>query len=320
MTSLCDELTHPPAVRPGDRVRVVSPSGPVVADNIEAGLELLKHWQLDVVVDDAVFRRHPPFEYLAGSDARRLDALTEAFADPDCRAVICSRGGYGAMRLLEDLDIGELVSNPKLLVGFSDITALHLAIAGIGGLATLHAPVLKSIPLHGEDDPHETLSRLENALFATAPAPQPFCGLRTVCPGTAHGPVFGGNLSLIVPMLATPYAPSLDGAILIVEDVGEEDYRVDRLFTALRLADDADIAGLVLGDFTDCTGAFVNEQKLHEFIDGLGAEFDCPVVANAPVGHASRNACFPVGVPARLDADAGTLTFDRHAASVTDDS
>lgn len=307
-------LRRPPALRPGDRVHVVSPAGPVVPDILDDGLQLLRRWDLDVVVDNDVYERRPPYDYLAGSDERRSRAFTRAWSDPKCRAIICSRGGYGAMRLLPHLDVDWLVDNPRLLVGFSDITALHLYLAGVADLATLHGPVIKSLPLH-DDDPFDSVGALRQALFATTAAPAPWPGLRTIRSGTATGPVFGGNLSLIIPLLATPYCPPLDGAILVIEEVGEQDYRLDRLLTALRLADNTDLAGLVIGDFSECGGVYVDDDRFEAFVDHLARDFDCPVVADAPVGHGSRNMCFPVGVEAHLDADRGRLEFQSHAAS-----
>ncbi len=303
---------RPRALKEGDRVHLVSPAGPVLPELLNQGIEVLESWGLEVVVDDQVYGRRRPFDYLAGDDEQRLTALMKAFADPQCRAVICSRGGYGTMRLLPHLDAQLLKENPKLLVGFSDITALHLYFAGVAGLATLHGPVVKSFRLH-DHDPFDSLAHLRQALFATSEAPAAWEGLRTVRPGIAEGPVFGGNLSLIIPLLSSPYCPDLSGAILIVEDIEEQDYRLDRLLTALRLSRRANIAGLVLGDFSNCHGVYVDEAEMETFLDQLGAEFDCPVVADAPVGHGSRNICFPVGVAAKLDAHAGTLSFQTHA-------
>ncbi len=312
MSERPDQLIHPPALRPGDGVHVVSPSGPVTPEILAEGLDLLRTWELDVHIDDDAYHRRPPFDYLAGPDEIRLEAFLRAWSDPDCRAIICSRGGYGAMRLLPHLHHTRIRSAPPLLVGFSDITALHLYVAGVCNVATLHGPVVKSLRLHSDSD-FDSLERLHDALFATNPAPQPWTGLRTLRAGRASGPVYGGNLSLLIPLLSSPYCPPLNGAIIIVEEVGEQDYRLDRLLTALRLASNADIAGLVLGDFSDCSGVYVEDGEFSRFLDDLGRQFDCPVVADAPVGHQHRNASFPVGVQAELDADAGTLTFARHA-------
>ena len=307
------QLVRPPALQAGDRVHVISPAGPVIPENLADGIARLREWGLDVVIGDSVYQRRPPFDYLAGDDQTRLRDLETAWFDPACRAIICSRGGYGTMRLLPHLDLARMAATPRLFVGFSDITALHLSLAGVGGIATLHGPVVKSIGLH-DDDPHRSATHLREALFATTDAPAAWEDLQPITSGRATGPVFGGNLSLLIPLLATPYCPSLDGAIVIIEDVGEVDYRLDRLLTALRLASGSGPAGLVLGDFTECHGVYVDEERIQTFIAGLASEFDCPVVMGAPLGHGTRNVPFPVGVEADLDADAGTLQFSSHAA------
>lgn len=318
-------LVHPPALRPGDTVAVISPSGPVVAQNLARGVETLENWGLNVRLHPAVFERRAVAGYLAGEDARRLDALREVFEDPAVDAVFASRGGYGAMRLLPALaeesggegSFGaQLRAHPKLLVGFSDITALHLYFAGVLGVATLHAPVVKSFGLHA-DDPHSSLEHLRAALFGTREGMGTLevHGLKTVRSGFAEGPVFGGNLSLIASLIGSPYCPDLNGALIFLEDVGEEDYRVDRLVTTLRLAEkSARPAGIILGDFTGCAGTYVSEAQLAAFVEGLAAEFDCPVVADFPAGHAQRNLAIPQGVHATLDATRGRLTF--HADAV----
>lgn len=306
------ELLRPPALRPGDKIHIISPAGPVTREIIAQGLEILRSWDLIPLVSDAVFARRPPYDYLAGDDQARQDAFLTAWSDQECKAIMCSRGGYGTMRLLSSLPLKELVQNPKLLVGFSDITALHLYFSGPGGLATLHGPVVKSLPLH-LDDKENSLDHLRQALFGLTPAPEPWTGLRCLTPGVARGPVFGGNLSLIAALLGSPYCPSLKGAILIVEDIGEVDYRLDRLFTALRLAVGDSLAGLVLGDFSDCHGVYVDEEEMQDFLASLGKQFSCPVVMGAPIGHASSNRPFPLGVQATLNADEGTLHFHSHA-------
>ncbi len=311
-------LIHPPALRPGDKVAILSPSGPVTPTLLDEGLRTLASWGLEPWLHESTYDRGEKAGYLAGGDAVRLAALHDAFERPDVSAIICSRGGYGAMRLLDELDLGALREHPKLLVGFSDITALHLYVAGVAGIATLHGPVIKSFGLHA-DDPHTSLEQLRAALFgeriardgAAAPAVD---GLRTVRPGRARGPVLGGNLSIVASMLASPHCPELNGAILVLEDVGEEDYRLDRLFTTLRLSEKAHSpAGIVLGDFTGCGGVYVNDEAIDGFVADLAAEFGCPVVADFPCGHGSRNVAVPMGVEATLDADGGTLTFDGDA-------
>ena len=166
-------MIHPQALQPGDRVAVLSPAGPVIPANLEAGLQILKQWQLEPVLSQAVYARFPQNGYLAGDDRARTDALHAAFTDPTIRAIFCSRGGYGTMRLLPLLDAEIIRNNPKLLIGFSDITALHLYISGILNIASLHAPVVKSLPLH-HDDPHNSQQHLHDAIFGIRSMPNTF--------------------------------------------------------------------------------------------------------------------------------------------------
>ncbi|MFU8802901.1 MAG: S66 peptidase family protein [Bradymonadaceae bacterium] len=308
-------MIQPPALKPGDRVAILSPAGPVNPTLLAEGLKVLESWGLDAVLCRDVYARRPPADYLAGDDSCRVNALHRALSDPSIAAVICSRGGYGTMRLLPHLDTDMIRQSPKLLVGFSDITALHIYFAGILGVTTLHGPVVKSLPLHHQD-PHESLGHLQTALFGTRPRPFHVEGLRTVRPGKSQGRIIGGNLSLITNLLATEYCPNFAGMILILEEIGEVDYRLDRLFTALRLAEKTrGLAGLVLGDFTDCSGVYVPEVQINRFVEDLASEFDCPVVADFPCGHGSRNVPIPMGVEVELDADAGRLTFRDDAVS-----
>lgn len=304
-------MDHPSPLTPGSRVEVVSPAGPVTPELLEPGLNLLRDWQLDVRVGDAVYERHRP-GYLAGDDEQRLRAVQHALTDPEVEAVVFSRGGYGTMRLLERLDL-EAMDRPKLLVGFSDLTALHLYAAGCRGLSTLHAPVVKSLRLHEPGD--RTLDGLRAALFGRRADGFRVGGLETVREGRAEGPVLGGNLTVLVHLLSSRFCPDLDGAVVLLEDVGEEDYRLDRMMTALRLSENVSRpAGIVLGDFTDGGGAYVDEADIDALMAGLAAEFDCPVVAGFPVGHGADNLAVPMGVTATLDAGGGQLDFHTDTA------
>ncbi|RVU44020.1 LD-carboxypeptidase [Lujinxingia sediminis] len=302
-------LVHPAPLRPGDRVHVVSPAGPVIPQLLEEGLATLRAWGLDVVIDDAVYARRPGADYLAGDDEARAAAFLNAWRDPECRALFCSRGGFGSQRILPLLNELDVRAHPRHLVGFSDITALHLHLAGNLRLQTWHGPVVKSFALH-RDDSHRSIEHLRALLFGEKKRDWRLEGLRTVRPGRAQGRLLGGNLCVLVHQLATDYCPSLDDAILVVEDVGEVDYRIDRLFTALRHSLKGQrIAGLVLGDFSDAAGVYVDDEGTDAFLAMLASEFDCPVVAGAPVGHRSPNLALPMGAPAELNADLGRLTL-----------
>lgn len=300
-------IVHPPRLESGDRVGIVSPSGPVTPDLLEPGLDRLRRWGLSPVEIGGVYEDAPDRPYLAGRDAHRLEALERALADDSLRALLFSRGGYGVMRLLPELAEESLRTCDTLLVGFSDLTALHLYAAGRCGLATLHGPVVKSLRKHDPGSP--TSTQLRGALFGRRDLPITVDGLRPVRPGRADGRLLGGNLVLLVHLLDTPFCPDLSDAILLLEETGEEDYRLDRLLTALRLSNSAgDPAGIVLGDFTECDGAYVDDDAMADFVASLASEFDCPVVGGAPAGHGARNLPLPMGVRARLDAEAGELT------------
>lgn len=298
------KIRRPPPLAPGQQIRILSPSGPVTDAIVEPGAATLEEWGFRVTLDDRVYDRST-HGYLAGDDARRVAALNDALLDDEVDAIVFSRGGYGAMRILDAVEWTALRRRPRLLCGFSDITALHLAALRHAGVATLHGHVVKSFASQASD-----LEALRAAL--TGSRTDLTFDVDGVRDGEAVGPAIGGNLSLIVAMLASDHIPSLDGAILFLEDVGESDYRLDRLFTALRISPVArHVAGIVLGEFVDCHGTYVAEEDATKFVRRLGRELgdalDVPVVAGFPFGHGSRNVPFAHGLEARIDAAAGIV-------------
>jgi muramoyltetrapeptide carboxypeptidase len=294
----------PPKLRRGDPVRVVAPSGPFDPAAFDRGLAVLSD-RLGLVPrmrSDVTARRG----YLAGDDARRAEEWREAVADPEARAIFCARGGYGAMRILPAVDPAPLLDRPKAVVGFSDVTAVH-AVLNRAGLATVHGPVVTQLGRA----PDDAVRHLEALLFEDPPrpgawgVPAPGAGLvaeRTVSPGRASGPLLGGTLTLLAHLAGTPYAPRLDGAILLLEDVGERPYRIDRCLTQLRLAGAlAGVAGLALGRFTDCDdGALLAADVVREAALALGV----PAVEGLPLGHLDANFAVPLGARATLVAPA----------------
>ncbi len=294
----------PPKLRRGDAVRVVAPSSPYDPAALDRGLEVLStRFGLEPRMRADLGTRRG---YLAGDDARRAEEWREAVADPDSRAIFCARGGYGAMRILPAVDPAPLLARPKALVGFSDVTALH-AVLNRAGLASVHGPVVTQLGRAPED----ALRHLEALLLEDAPragpweAPAPGAGLvasRTISPGRASGPLLGGTLTLLAHLAGTPYAPRLDGAILLLEDVGEKPYRIDRCLTQLRLAGALDrIAGLAIGLFTSCDDAGILAlDVVREAALALGV----PAVEGLPVGHEDANFAVPLGARATLVAPA----------------
>jgi muramoyltetrapeptide carboxypeptidase len=288
----------PPALRPGDRVAVIAPASGFERAAFDAGLALIRS-RYQAEHESAVFERR---RYLAGSDARRLAELTAALADPGVRAVFCARGGYGATRLLSRLGAAA-PGPPKLLIGFSDITALHLWLQS-QGRASIHGPVLTQLGRLPAESPERLFALLESS----APA-APLAGTDSYVGGVAEGPLLGGNLSVFSRLLGTPFMPVLDGAILLLEDQGERPYRLDRIWTHLHQAGVfARVRGIALGTFTACEepgAAYTSADVLRE----LATEAGIPCAAGFPVGHGDVNEPVPLGVRVRLDAGAARLSF-----------
>ena len=207
--------------------------------------------------------------------------------------------------MLPDLDLSGLLDRPKILCGFSDITALHAPL-NARGLVTLHGPVACRL---GEE-PDEARDRLRRIAEGLDPGPTFWEPYRTVTPGTAEGPLLGGNLSVLTRLLGTPYLPDFEGAVLFLEDVGERPYRLDRMLTHLRLAGVADqVAGVVVGELTGCEEPDADYSAEDVVADCLAA-WEVPAVMGFPAGHGELNMTLPLGLTCRLDASAGRLDFD----------
>ena len=240
----------PPPLRPGDAIAAVAPaSAPVSPDRLARGVAYLERLGYRVEVGRL---GEGPQGYLAASDAARLRELNGALRRPDVQAIFCVRGGYGTLRLLPDVDYAAVRRHPKLVVGYSDVTALHLALYHKAGVTGLSGPMV------GVE--WGALDAASERLFwdlARGAAPRPLLGpggeaLQPVRPGTAEGVLLGGNLTLVTRLIGTPYLPDLMGALLFLEDVGEAPYRIDGLLAQLKLAGILDrLGGLVLGGFTE---------------------------------------------------------------------
>jgi|SRR5215469_5018105 len=294
---------HPfPALRPGDPVVAIAPASPFDRVSFEAGVEVIGR-RYQVRYDPGVLTR---YRYLAGSDERRLGELTAALADAKVRAVFCARGGYGMMRLLPALEGIPLAAKP--VIGFSDITALHQLLQR-HRLVSIHGPVLTQLSRLDA----RTHARLFELLESTAPAAD-LIGEETYVGGVAEGPLLGGNLSVLTRLLGTPFLAPLAGAILLLEDVGERPYRLDRMWTHLALAGVfRQVRGIVLGEFTGC------EEKEADYSSGdvlreLAARTGLPCAAGFPIGHGPENQPVPLGTRVRLDAGSRRLTFLENAA------
>lgn len=297
-------LIRAPRLRPGDRVAVVAPSGPVPAERLAAGLAVLRSWGLEVDVGRSVRGIHETLRHLSADDASRAEDLMAAWTDRGVAAVFCARGGYGAQRMVDLLDWESLATaGPKALVGFSDITALHQAFAARLGLSTLHGPVVTSLETVDDVSREHLRAMLFEPRAGTSLTPSP---ARTLVGGTAEGGLVGGNLSLLAADLGTRTSVRGAESLVVLEDVGEEAYRLDRLLTSLLRSGWLDGArGIVLGHFHG-PGAADGVQAV--LVDRL-APLGLPMIGDVAVGHAEQTLAFPLGVPAVLDADAGTLVL-----------
>lgn len=309
---------RPPALRPGDTIALVAPSGAVkdvgAVDAYRAALEAAG---FRVKLDPGLTgRRHHD---RAGTDAERVDELNRAIRDPEVRGVFPVRGGYGLTRILDRVDYDALRRDPKVIIGYSDLTALHLACARQARMITFHAPMAGTWLAAGPQGPTFAARSFRDMVLEPVAAfpwkvPLPAGrSLEKVGGGRAEGRLCGGNLSLICATLGTPYALDPAGTILFLEDVNEKPYRVDRMLSQLHLAGVLDqVAGVVAGSFTAGDDVAADTARLEEAeIGDILREYlgRCgkPVVLGFPVGHVADNATLPHGARARLDADAGTL-------------
>lgn len=255
--------------------------------------------------------------FLAGSDQQRVDDLHTAFERTDIAGIVCLRGGYGSARLLPMLDYERIRRNPKVLMGYSDITALHLGLLSKAGLVSFHGPVATST--FNDFSVSNMRAMLQEAKPAGA-LPTPTgkeTELVTVWPGKASGRLIGGNLSVLVSTVGSPYIPDLRGAILYLEDTGEEPYKVDRMLTQLRLAGLLQmVAGVAFGKFSNAAPSDPQDNGSGPMLDVLRertSDLKVPVVSGFWIGHITDKWTVPVGIRATLDADSKTLSVDESA-------
>lgn len=288
-------------LREGDQVGIVAAAGPAEPEHLALIEPLFARHGLRAKLFPSCFQRNG---FLAGPDGDRLRDLHDAFADPDVHTIFSLRGGYGSGRLLDRIDTGLLRRHPKLLVGYSDITALH-ALLYRAGLPSLHAPMPASdlVRAGHEDDAAALFTLLREGLRA-GHTMQPALGERALCiDGVAEGPLIGGNLSLVASLVGTPWAWPMKGAILFLEDINEEPYKVDRYLLQLRLSGALEsAAGFLIGSVSDEASP---AEVLSDYLTPLGK----PVLAGWPAGHGTPNRALPIGVRVRIDSTAGTLVL-----------
>lgn len=307
-------LLRPARLREGATVALIAPASPFSEEKLAGARKNFENLGFKIKEGKSLFARNG---YLAGTDEQRLADLHWAFGDATVDGVWCIRGGYGCTRLLPHVDFELIRHNPKPFIGYSDVTALHLAIQQKTGLVTFHGPVAAS------DFPDNTLQHFRAALMEPVlnyeikipgeneelPGEEfrPF----VITPGMARGKLIGGNLSLLAAMVGTPFFPSFRKKIVFVEDVGEQPYRIDRMLTQLlQVTDLQEAVGIALGVFFDCkpkpdSPSLTLEETLRDRLGGLGI----PVIYGIPFGHVPHQATFPYGIEAELDTGKGALTM-----------
>jgi len=316
MSSLALSKNKPERLSPGDTILFIAPSGNLKQDRMALAKKRLEDRGYVTVQAHDIFRQ---YGYLGGKDKRRTEEFMAGWIDPRIKAIFPGTGGYGTTRILDQLDYDIIKNNPKILVGFSDITGLHLAINKMTGLTTFHTPS----PMYGLGS-EDYLSPISDHYFwqaIEANSPNGYTidvklfelgeSVITLHGGKEKGVLIGGNLSLINTLMGTPYEIETKGKILFIEDVGEAPYRIDRYFSQLRMAGKFDhLKGVILGKFTrrateppDDDNSFTMMAVLEQYFSNLGV----PVIANFPIGHYKYNVTFPIGIMAEIDADKQTV-------------
>jgi muramoyltetrapeptide carboxypeptidase len=287
----------PPFLKKGDRVAIVSPAGAIDADLVDGAIEVLKTWGLRPEKREYTTAKVGRF---AGYDKWRCDDLQKVLDDPTIAAVLCSRGGYGTMRIIDKIDFTLFRKNPKWLIGFSDITVLH-ADLNQKGYASIHGAMAKAIAHEGNN--RESVEALKETLFGnklTYTLPSSGYNRR----GKASGQLVGGNLSLLYALLGTSFNPIKQGAVLFIEDVSEALYHVDRMLQALRLAGVFErISGLIVGEFSDVAAdpSMLNNLET-AILEAVGSR-NIPVIFDFPAGHGCQN--MPLILGANVDIVVG---------------
>ena len=290
-------------LQPNHTVGVIAPSSPVSQSDISEGLNLLESFPLKIKLGEHLFDRS---NYLAGPDHDRVSDLHQMFSDPEIKAIFCARGGYGSARLLNKIDFDIVRKNPKIIVGFSDLTALFFAIYKKTGLVTIHGPTLSDLP---KNKNWPNLSEL----ITTYHRPRVlFKQERIINNGKARGILLGGNLSTLCSLLDTTFLPSFEGVILFLEEKGESPYRLDRMLTQLLLSERLDrLSALVIGQIEDCG----EKEIIYNLLKERLAVLNMPVVTGLPVGHGNENISLPLGLPALLDTEKMILEIEESAVS-----
>ncbi|MBY7144710.1 LD-carboxypeptidase [Virgibacillus sp. NKC19-3] len=301
-------MRRPVRLQRGDTIGVVAPAGPPNLEKLKRATPFFENMGLHVEWGRHIDNVHG---YLAGTDAQRVQDMHEMIADTRIKAIIFARGGYGTARIAADLDYALIKRHPKIIWGYSDITYLHTAIRQICGLITFHGPMLAS------DIAEEDFDTLSALMFKQLFEPmklmysEKISPLQVLTSGRAEGELVGGNLSLLVSSIGTPYEIHTKGKILLLEDIGEEPYRVDGMLNQLKLAGKLeDVAGIVIGDFAEAEPESEESLTLEQVFRDYFCPLEIPVMSGFKIGHCLPHFAVPLGAPAILTTADKTLCIE----------
>jgi len=296
-------VVKPRILLPGDTIGIAAPASPFDREAFEQGVGTIESLGFRVRIPEGIFKREG---YHAGSDTERAELLMALFGDDAIQAILCARGGFGSMKLLPLLDFRVIGAHPKVLVGYSDITTLLLAIHHQCNMVTFHGPLVTSLAGGSEN----TAAALTHAVSSLNPLVLTPAETAVIRPGKATGVVTGGNLTTLIHLLGTPYEPNLKGRLLFLEDRGEAPYRIDRMLSQLRLGGRLDgVKGVVLGSFEDCG----SKEEVHDIVKKAFRDRSMPILGGFDMGHGKENTTLPIGLEADLDTEYGSLRFTEPA-------
>lgn len=302
-------MNKPRALKFGDTIGLVAPASFASEDKIGKSIETIEEMGFKIKIGKSIYEKHG---YLSGKDEIRAKDINEMFKDPDVDGIICLRGGYGTPRILDLLDYNIIKENPKVFVGYSDITALHIVFNQICDLITFHGPMVSSDMIGNfQEFSKKSLfkSIMENEVIGLIGNP-PGEEVIKINGGVVEGTIIGGNLSLIADTIGTAYEIDTKGKILLIEEVGEEPYSIDRMLNQLRLSGKLeDAIGIILGDFNDCDPKrhYENSLSLKQVIEDYMKPLNKPCIYNFQSGHCNPIITLPLGINTRLDGDKGEV-------------
>jgi muramoyltetrapeptide carboxypeptidase len=298
-----EKIRMPARIKPGDTIGIVAPAGPFDRQTFLRGVRILEDMGFQIFIPPGLFEKN---RYLAGSDNHRVQFVNQLFADTSVDAIICARGGYGSMRILPMLDYDAIQNNPKVFIGFSDITILLSVLVSRCNLVTFHGPVVTSLA----DASKETKCSLFSNVTSDSNLEIKLFSGETIIPGVAAGEVCGGNLTMLCHLVGTPFAPDFENKILFLEDRGEAPYRIDRMLVHMALAGCfKGLSGIILGTFEECGPI----EEVIKIVVEVFEKYSIPILAGLDAGHGRHNLTIPLGIEATLDADRHSLTYHRAA-------